>query len=108
MRLLAGERMTALGIETPVKGAVRREPTCSNMELAKTTRVIRDRVSRNRPLPLYGGYTEGERSELNDPVLSQDHIERFFAYADAGVCVLPPDVPTDSRNRVTRTDRLSG
>lgn len=40
----------------------------SNMELAKIARIIRDRVVRNRPLPLIQGCSEGERSGLNDPV----------------------------------------
>lgn len=36
-----------------------------DMELAETARDIRKRVVGNRPLPLYQGYSEGERSELN-------------------------------------------
>lgn len=49
----------------------------------------------NRPLYFCQGCSQGKLSELNDPVLFHNHIEKY-TYADAGAYRLPSDVPTES------------
>lgn len=46
----------------------------SIVELSETARTMRDRVVRNRPLPVCQGCSERERLELNDPVFFFEHI----------------------------------
>lgn len=80
----------------------------SNMIYLHVARINRDMIVRDPPLPLFQGYSEGGRSELKGPVLFYNHIERCFAYADAGSYRLPADQPTEGGEWVTRMDHVSG
>lgn len=80
------------------------------MELAKIDRTIRERVIRDCSLPLDQVCSEGERSELNDPVLFHEHIQQCSVFADSGACRTVYRI-TDERDlipaaEVTSTDLL--
>lgn len=99
--------MSSLETFTPQHPMTALEPILTRMELPKTARNIRNRVIRNRPLPLYQGFAEGERFKSNGPVLLFDHIEEWFAYSDTGAHRLPVDEPVGGGKGVTLTDQYS-
>lgn len=80
------------------------EPVPSSIELAKTARATHDKVICNRPLLLRQVCSWGEQSGLNDPMLFNDHIERYFAYADVGVTCRHMYPPKAQNGRLVMID----
>lgn len=83
--------LSTLEMSTPLHPTTVPEPMPTRMASSKPPWNIWDRVIGNGPRPLYQGCEEGERSELNDPVLFFDCIERCYAFSDTGVYRLPVD-----------------
>lgn len=69
---------------------------------------MRNMIACGRPLPPYHGCSEGDQSELKDPVLLRDHFDICPSYVLAGAYRLPRDVRGDKSKCITRTDRSQG
>lgn len=77
------------------------------MELDEIVRTMQSIITRSNPLALYHGCSEGERSELNNPVLFRDYIEKSLTCAKSGAYRLPLGVRVDNQKWVTCVSRLS-